>query len=249
MKTIKVFFTIIAMTIIFNTQAFAASGFEFLINANLGVGISTPSKSMKDEGFKKDYGFDGASIFQFGYAFEIKDNFGISLLGEFGYDISSYAVSGKMNAGQLLEGIFGSSFGGLFNGISNNISVSMDFAFDNIQLGLFPKINLGAFSIGVGGGIKIPISCEAIITIAGQEAKTKLNRGDIVDLFSPSIFGYVKTSFDYSFYLVDKIALKVGFYLGYDIIKFKSDAGGKDEYDGTFNVGLEFGARFGPMNN
>lgn len=68
-------------------------------------------------------------------------------------------------------------------------------------------------------------------------------------MFSPPIFGYVKTSFDYSFYITEKIAFKVGLYLGYDIMKFKASEGEKDEYGGTFNVGLEFGARFGPMHN
>lgn len=253
MKRIKVFLLTVALTIIFNISAFAASGFEFLVNANFGVGIGIPTKSMKDEGFKNGYGLDCEATFQFGYAFQVKDNFAISFLGEFGYGMSSYAISGKMNAGAMLEDIFvsmfGSSFKGLFNDITNDISISMDNTFDIIQIGLFPKLNFGAFAIGIGGGVKIPISCESIVTIAGEESKTKLTRSDIVDMFSPPIFGYVKTSFDYSFYITEKIAFKVGLYLGYNIMKFKASEGEKDEYGGTFNVGLELGWRFGPMHN
>ena len=65
-----------------------------------------------------------------------------------------------------------------------------------------------------------------------------------MDFFNPPIFGYVKTSFNYSFYLIDKIALDVGLYLGYDIIKFREETG-KDEYGGTLNAGIVFGVKFG----
>lgn len=249
MQTIKRFLLTVAMTIIFSVSAFAASGFEFLVNANFGVGIGIPTKSMKDEGFKNGYGLDCEATFQFGYAFQVKDNFAISFLGELGSGISSYAISGKINAGSMLEGIFGNSFEGLFSDITNNISLSFNNAFYILQVGLFPKLNFGAFAIGIGGGVKIPISCESWLTMAGKEFETKLTRGDIVDMFSPPIFGYVKTSFDYSFYITEKIAFKVGLYLGYDIMKFKASEGEKDEYGGTFNVGLELGWRFGPMHN
>lgn len=248
MKRIKGFLLTVALTIIFNISAFAASGFEFLANANIGLSMGIPTKSMKDDGLKKGYGFDGEATFQFGYAFQVRNNFGISVLGELGYSMTSYGIYGKINAVDILESMLGVSFGDLANNKAANISFALDNTFYNIQLGLFPKLNFGAFSIGIGGGVKIPISCESMLTIAGKEFETKLTRGDIVDMFNPPIFGYVKTSLDYSFYITDKIAFKIGLYLGYDIMKFKANEG-KDEYGGTLNVGLEFGWRFGPMHN
>ena len=45
MKNIKKFIIIMAMTMIFSVSAFAASGFEFILNVPLGLGIGIPSKS------------------------------------------------------------------------------------------------------------------------------------------------------------------------------------------------------------
>lgn len=44
------------------------------------------------------------------------------------------------------------------------MSVALDFTFYNIQVSLFPKFNFGNFSIGIGGGIKIPVIGEMSIT-------------------------------------------------------------------------------------
>ena len=240
MKMIKKIFLIITLTTIFSVSAFARSGFEFLIDFQFGLGVGVPTKTMEKENeFKSDIGFDGTALFQLGYMFEVNDNFGISFLGEFGYGMGSYSILGKTNITEIsTDGI----------PIINSVSVSVDSYFDNIQIGLFPKLNFGNFAIGIGGGIKIPSGGEMRVTALGREETLKLNRGDIVDFFNPPIFGYVKTSFDYSFYLIDKIAFNVGLYLDYDIMKFQEETG-KDEYGGTFNVGIVFGVRFGPMNN
>ena len=200
------------------------------------MGVGVPTKTMEKENeFKGDIGFDGTALFQLGYMFEVNDNFGISFLGEFGYGMGSYSILGKTNISIADISI-------------NSVSVSVDSYFDNIQIGLFPKLNFGNFAIGIGGGIKIPSGGEMRVTALGKEETIKLNRGDIVDFFNPPIFVYVKTSFDYSFYLIDKIALNVGLYLDYDIMKFQEETG-KDEYGGTLNFGIVFGVRFGPMNN
>ena len=63
-------------------------------------------------------------------------------------------------------------------------------------------------------------------------------------MFNPPIFGYVKTSLAYSFYLTEKIALDFGLYLSYDIMQFINE-GGKDEYGGILNAGILFGVKFG----
>ena len=81
-------------------------------------------------------------------------------------------------------------------------------------------------------------------TALNIEETRKLSRTDIADFFNPPIFGYVKTSLAYSFYLTDKIALDVGLYLSYDIMQFINE-GGKDEYGGTLNTGIIFGVKFG----
>ena len=250
MKYLRKIFTTMALMTIFSVSVFAKSGFEFHYNALIGVGVSFPTTSMKDMGFKSDIGFDGTGLFQIGYMRQVKEGFGISYLLELGYNFSSYTISGKPDFNSLISGILSEMFGININpnqvGMPNDISVALDFTFYNIQVGLFPKFNFGNFSIGIGGGIKIPVIGEMSVTATAinVEETQKLSRTDIADFFNPPIFGYVKTSLAYSFYLTDKIALDFGLYLSYDIMQFINE-GGKDEYGGTLNTGIIFGVKFG----
>lgn len=223
MKNIKKLFITIIIAMIFSVSAFAESGFEFFIKAACGLGVAVPSKSDRDAGMKGDIGFDGAGEVQFGYMFQVKDGFGISVLGELGYSVSSFAVLTKIS----------------------NVSMSLYNSFEGVQVGLLPKFNIGAFAIGIGGGVKIPISGEQTMTAAGIEESAKLNRYDIKEIINPPFLGYVKVSFDYSFFITNKMAVNVGLYLGFDIMKEKVSAGQKSEYFGTFNVGIEFGLKLG----
>lgn len=250
MKYLRKIFTTMALMTIFSASVFAKSGFEFHYNALLGVGVSFPTTSMKDMGFKNDIGFDGTGLFQIGYMRQVKEGFGISYLLELGYNFSSYTISGKPDFNSLVSDALNEMFGININpsqvGMPNDISVALDFTFYNIQVGLFPKFNFGNFSIGIGGGVKIPVIGEMSVTATALniEETQKLSRTDIADFFNPPIFGYVKTSLAYSFYLTDKVALDVGLYLSYDIMQFINE-GGKDEYGGTLNAGIVFGLKFG----
>ncbi|WP_302272873.1 hypothetical protein [Brachyspira aalborgi] len=245
MKYLRKIFTTMALMTIFSVSVFAKSGFEFHYNALLGVGVSFPTTSMKDMGFKSDIGFDGTGLFQIGYMRQVKEGFGISYLLELGINSGSYTISGKPDFNPIINDIFG--LGNIIGNIfPNDISVALDFTFYNIQIGLFPKFNFRNFSIGIGGGIKIPVIGEMSVTATAFniEETRKLSRVDMADFFNPPIFGYVKTSLAYSFYLTDKVALDVGLYLSYDIMQFINE-GGKDEYGGTLNTGIIFGVKFG----
>ena len=250
MKYLRKIFTTMALMTIFSASVFAKSGFEFHYSALLGVGVSFPTTSMKDMGFKSDIGFDGTGLFQIGYMRQVKEGFGISYLLELGYNIGSYTISGKPDFNSIVSYALNEMFGININpnqvGMPNDMSVALDFTFYNIQIGLFPKFNFGNFSIGIGGGVKIPVIGEMSVTATAinVEETQKLSRVDIADMFNPPIFGYVKTSLAYSFYLKDKIALDVGLYLSYDIMQFINE-GGKDEYGGTLNTGIIFGVKFG----
>ena len=85
--------------------------------------------------------------------------------------------------------------------------------------------------------------------VLDYEYSVELHRSDIADLLNPPILGYIKTSFDYSFYLVDKTFINVGLYLGFDIMKEKSYEGQKGEYISTFNAGVVFGVKYGASVN
>ena len=245
---LKRLFFIISIFIIFNMSAFAESGFEFHYSALAGVGVGIPTKSMKDLGFKNDFGLTGIGLLQFGYMSQVKEGLGISYLLELGYNLDYYSIIGKPDFNRLISSALNEMFGINISpgqiGIPNDVIVALNIYFGNIQIGLFPKFNFGNFAIGIGGGVKIPLVGKMSITAFGYRETQELDRVDIVDMFNPPIFGYVRTSFDYSFYLSYKVALDIGLYLGYDIIKFRND-GGNDEYGGTLNAGVSFGVKFG----
>ena len=106
----------------------------------------------------------------------------------------------------------------------------------------------------LAGGVKIPITGNygATITTVGTsvvkedfqyEQDINLKRQDIVDLYSPSVIGYMKVTFDYYLFFTDNIGMNFGLYLGGDFVpKAKELKIGGDAFD----FGLQLGFRFGP---
>lgn len=234
MKNIKKFIVIMAMTMIFSVSALAASGFEFILNVPLGLGIGIPTKSEKDIKWKSGIGFDAGVSAQLGYMFQVKSGFGISVLGELGYAHTTRALTQK------------------YEELGIKTSIYAAYIMDSFQIGLLPKINIGAFAIGIGGGVKIPVafqlSSKAKIGGTTIKGKEKIDMKVFRDNYSPAIIGYIKGTFDYSIFFTDKLAFNIGLYLGYDILKTKAtpEIGEKSEIEGVFDIGVELGLKFGP---
>ena len=234
MKNIKKFIVIMAMTMIFSVSAFAASGFEFILNVPLGLGIGIPTKSEKDIKWKSGIGFDAGVSAQLGYMFQVKSGFGISVLGELGYAHTTRALTQK------------------YEELGIKTSIYAAYIMDSFQIGLLPKINIGAFAIGIGGGVKIPVafqlSSKAKIGDTTIKGKEKIDMKVFRDNYSPAIIGYIKGTFDYSIFFTDKLAFNIGLYLGYDMLKTKAtpELGEKSEIEGVFDIGVELGFKFGP---
>ena len=234
MKNIKKFIVIMAMTMIFSVSAFAASGFEFILNVPLGLGIGIPTKSEKDIKWKSGIGFDAGVTAQLGYMFQVKSGFGISVLGELGYAHTTRALTRK------------------YEDLGIKTSIYAAYIMDSFQIGLLPKINIGAFAIGIGGGVKIPVafqlSSKAKIGDTTIKGKEKIDMKVFRDNYSPAIIGYIKGTFDYSIFFTDKLAFNIGLYLGYDMLKTKAtpELGEKSEIEGVFDIGVELGLKFGP---
>ena len=243
MKNFKKFLLTMAMTMALGTSAFAASGFEFLLQVPLGMHISFPNKETKDLGVKAWGGFDAGVDAQIGYMFQVKDRFGISLLAELGYIWDWYNYGERATA---------TSVGGWI----------LDGSYHSFKLGLLPKFNIGfggrhGLAIGIGGGVKIPIAATLSYGLsywdqtlyggsggaAGIEEGVNLKRQDITDMFSPSVIGYMKVTFDYYLFFTDNIGMNFGLYLGGSFgPKTKlSKIGGN-----AFDFGLQIGFRFGP---
>ena len=233
MKKIKKFLLTIAMTMALGTSAFASSGFEFLLNWSGGLKIGIPNKAAKTIGYEKGGGFDTAITAQIGYMFQVKDGFGISLLGELGYAFDDYNME-----------------------TDTAINMGVSSMFNSFQLGLLPKFNIGfggrhGLAIGIGGGVKIPISgnytrnLKLNGTNPDGSALTQLDlkREDIISMYNPALIGYIKASIDYYLFFTDSIAMEFGLYLGGDFgMKTKIGKVGLDAFD----IGLQLGFRFGP---
>ena len=233
MKKIKKFLLTMAMTMALGTSAFASSGFEFLLNWSGGLKIGIPNKAAKTIGYKKGGGFDTAITAQIGYMFQVKDGFGISLLGELGYAFDNYNMQ-----------------------TDTAINMSVSSMFNSFQLGLLPKFNIGfggrhGLAIGIGGGVKIPISGNYTLNLDLNGAnpdgsaltQLDLKREDIISMFNPALIGYIKASIDYYLFFTDSIAMEFGLYLGGDFApKQKETKIGLDAFD----IGLQLGFRFGP---
>ena len=233
MKKIKKFLLTMAMTMALGTSAFASSGFEFLLNWSGGLKAGIPNKAAKDIGFKKGGGFDTAITAQIGYMFQVKDGFGISLLGELGYAFDYYNME-----------------------TDTAINMGVSSMFNSFQLGLLPKFNIGfggrhGLAIGIGGGVKIPISGNYTqnLKLNGTNpdgsvlTQLDLKREDIISMFNPALIGYIKASIDYYLFFTDSIAMEFGLYLGGDFAPKQKDT--KIGLD-AFDIGLQLGFRFGP---
>ena len=249
MKKIKKFLLTMAMTMALGTSAFAASGFEFLFQLAGGAGVVIPNKEAKDLGIKGTLSADADVSAQIGYMFQVKEGFGISVLGELGYSWDAYF----MGYGDTTV----TSVGGTY---SAKEGLDIGLYYHSFKLGLLPKFNIGfggrhGLAIGIGGGVKIPISGwfskTSTSAVDGATAKEglvtdnsmELKRKDIVDLFSPSVIGYMKVTFDYYLFFTDNIAMNFGLYLGGDFAPKLKDA--KYGYN-SFDMGLQLGFRFGP---
>ena len=233
MKKIKKFLLTMAMTMALGTSAFASSGFEFLLNWSGGLKVGIPNKAAKDIGFKKGGGFDTAITAQIGYMFQVKDGFGISLLGELGYAFDYYNME-----------------------TDTAINMGVSSMFNSFQLGLLPKFNIGfggrhGLAIGIGGGVKIPISGNYTLNLklngtnpdGSALTQLDLKREDIISMYNPALIGYIKASIDYYLFFTDSIAMEFGLYLGGDFApKQKETKIGLDAFD----IGLQLGFRFGP---
>lgn len=129
------------------------------------------------------------------------------------------------------------------------------------RLAILPKININSFSIGIGGGVKIPLSAQIYskTTFEGKTFKQKYNYNtkgltstdDGLGL-SPAVIGYIKATFDYSFFFTDNMAMNLGLCLGYDFMPTKkaydhnyNGTGVYKNQEGTFDIGVQLGFKFG----
>lgn len=223
----------ISIFISINLSLSAASGFEALINVPLGISVGIPIGKIQGNTRKIDAGFDVGVTAQFGYVIDFKNKIGLSILGEAGYSYDTYSYSTSSNS---------------------DIKIVNSASFHSFQIGVLPKVNIKDFSIGVGGGLKIPIAgnSEERITKYGTNytsSGSKMNTAEIVNKYDKmNIIPYIKLTFDYSVFNNYNIGANFGLYLNYEFgVRQKIY---KKKYISTdsFGFGLQIGLRFSPFN-
>ena len=177
-------------------------------------------------------------------------NFVIGFMGQFGASAAT-TEKGKIfnddfrefeNSFSIQPGVFFSYYDTISSAVFLDIGYSRDryefrygegdsrtvenFSLNNISIGLLPRINFGFFSLGIGGGIKIPLSM--IYSTEGQYSyseKYKLDFGDVRDTLTQIYYPYLKASVDFLIKGQSRFMLTLGVYANYDFaFNLKSDS-------------------------
>ncbi len=234
----KIFFIIaLIFSIVFTKESFGSSGWQFGFNIPIGASFGfykVRFSSDAPQDYKDNYaerkssiGFDAGLTFQAGYLIGDGEK-GISLLLDVGYSHDTFAIRGK------------------------DTDIKEYYTFENMQLGILPKFHKGNYAVGFGIGIKIPFqlihTAETYANNVKSETTTKYSVDQLDSIFKDSLITYVKFSFDYSFYLSDKIAVLLGAYIGVD---FNLDLRGSEKIYvenrnlSSLDVGLQIGLKLG----
>ena len=203
----KILLTILSV-LAFNLFAYA-EGFEVSLNVPLGVAIGTPNKPLKDLGYKSGKGFDTGVEIQIGYYHKIYNRIGAGLFFDLGYTYDSFASKKYLADGTVID-----------------TSMYMH----NFEIGLMPKITIWGASLGIGGGIKIPMA-----------GKKDLEYG-----YSASIMHYFKMTLDYSFFVTDNLAIVLGVYISHDYglpLRSLTDTPRIGGSGGGLILGFKFGSK------
>ena len=129
-----------------------------------------------------------------------------------------------------------------FKYVENENRIVENFRLNNISIGLLPRINFGFLSIGIGGGVKFPIS----MTYSMDNKKYKLDLGDIRDTLNNFYYPYIKASFDFLIKGKNKFMMTLGVYANYDFpFNLKKNGILKDAYSkeniASFDIGFQIG--------
>lgn len=223
---------VLVFSLMFTKESFASSGWQFGFNIPIGASFgfykvrfsSDAPQTYKDkyEQRKSSIDFDSGLTLQAGYLIGDGEK-GISLLLDVGYSHDTFAVRG----GDTKE----------------------YYTFENMQIGILPKFHKENFAVGFGIGIKVPFQLiHTAKTSEGSITTTKYSIDQLDNLFKDSLITYIKFSFDYSLYVVDKIAVLFGAYIGGD---FNLDLRGTEKNYienrnlSSFDIGLQIGLKIG----
>ncbi|EKV58056.1 hypothetical protein [Brachyspira hampsonii] len=236
MKKLNYILFIITLILSINMRVFAENGFVAILNVPVGLSVGIPVNVNSGETLNK-IGINTGVNAKLGYIFDL-EKFGITPLLELGYSYDTYAYS--------------AFFENTLDTTRTRITLSETINAHSFQIGIIPKINIENFAIGLGFGVKIPLYLTFTYNIVmfnnnneySENQNLNLDRKAIENRYSRSVIPYLKLSFDYYFAIMEKLAIGVGVYLGYDF-GFPSRVYAEERLD-SFNIAAQIGLRFGP---
>ena len=180
------------------------------------------SGASTNKSFPSDFrDFDSGFTFLIGANQGIVNTISASVLAEIGYYHDSYDFKHNINGSRIIE----------------------NYQLDSLLIGAVGKFHFSFFSLGIGGGAKIPISAVYKKEIDSSKNSYHLSRGDLQDLFQSAVIPYVKASLDFNIFNY----ILIGLYVNYDFpIKFDKNTYMDNiivnkNYMTGFDIGLQLG--------
>lgn len=250
-NVLKVFF----VALITSSTIFAQSGLELGLFVPIGASISIHQYDRdyfnSDDAYERhttnnarntSLAFEAGVLAHVGYRFAFGKNNSFSLLGEIGYnrDVFSFALKDSNT-----------------NSYVRRLKNFKNYTFDSIVLGVLPKFNFGKFSLGVGGGVKIPLfayigdaTYSPFLSYVNEDASI-IKPDKLSDYFETPIIPYIKVVFDTAVFSSESIDLVLSGYVGYDFAinytnKTVENFGPKQSLS-SVDVGIQLGAKIKPM--
>ncbi|WP_295159043.1 hypothetical protein [uncultured Brachyspira sp.] len=255
---------IIIMLIIKSLSIFAADFIDFNLSVSMGgnynffdgsIGdsvISAPNLMIPISSLKSGLSFEMGVLAQIGYNFKL-DNTVLkttSTMIDFGYYMYPMAI----NYNKYIYG---------------DAEINSKITFHSINIGGIQKFYLGNnFAIGLGGGVKIPISYIFDDDYSKNNnpipQKESGNRKYIKELYDSKVIPYIKLTLESFFFVHNNIAFNIGLYISYNIgmnyniyklndeISKQNNTSYTEYYNklnsSSLGIGIILGASFGRVN-
>ena len=193
------------------------------VSLSMGIiGQFALSGASTNKSFPADFrDFDSGFTFLIGANQGIVNTISASVLAEIGYYHDSYDFKHNLDGNRITE----------------------NYQLDSFLIGAVGKFHFSFFALGIGGGVKIPISAVYKKEINSSKNSYYLSRGDLQDLFQSAVIPYVKASLDFNIFNY----ILIGLYVNYDFpMKFQRNTYMDNiivnkNYMTGFDIGIQLG--------
>ena len=193
------------------------------VSLSMGIiGQFALSGASTNKSFPADFrDFDSGFTFLIGANQGIVNTISASVLAEIGYYHDSYDFKHNLDGNRITE----------------------NYQLDSFLIGAVGKFHFSFFALGIGGGVKIPISAVYKKEVDSSKSSYYLSRGDLQDLFQSAVIPYVKASLDFNIFNY----ILIGLYVNYDFpMKFQRNTYMDNiivnkNYMTGFDIGIQLG--------